>query len=383
MVINFATIDWHNKLVAAGIDSNHLTKEAGPCPLCYADDGRRTRHFRFDNKGGLGTWFCQSCGAGNGFTLIERFTGQSRVEILKFLSSGSSLLNSDVPIKRFSFEATDFSPEQVEINLAKLIEVANGTVDLELNDPVSKYLMNRVPGCDLQKLSPNIRFHPNLPLYEPNKNPSKGKKKFRRTLHPGMVARVIDSSSKPISLHRTYLTPIGTKASVEEPKKQMKGVRKLDGAAIRVVEVPESRTLGIAEGIETAFAVATAYKYRINMWSLLNCVNLELADIPVGLFDKIIIFADHDRINEKTGFRPGEHHATLLKQRLELLGYEVVLKLPEKEGTDFADLWKEIYERVKFEREMLPKKELVNAPTSILRRATQYHHSVAGIHSPA
>jgi len=113
-----------------------------------------------------------------------------------------------------------------------------------------------------------------------------------------MIGRAVDSNEQPITLHRTYLTPQGTKAPVEEVKKQMKGIRKLDGAAIRVVEVPESRTLGLTEGIETGLAVATGYRYRINVWSMLNCVNLSLADIPKGRFDKIIIFADHDKIDK-------------------------------------------------------------------------------------
>ncbi|MDN2876106.1 toprim domain-containing protein, partial [Campylobacter jejuni] len=84
--------------------------------------------------------------------------------------------------------------------------------------------------------------------------------------------------------------------------------------AIRLVDVPESRTLGLTEGIETGLAVATGYRYRINVWSLLNCGNLALADIPKGRFDKVIIFADHDHLDVKKEYRPGEHFALLLKE---------------------------------------------------------------------
>ena len=157
-----------------------------------------------------------------------------------------------------------------------------------------------------------------------------------------MVARAVDSTERPITLHRTYLTSKGDKAPLEDPKKQMKGIRKLDGAAIRLLEVPQSRTLGLTEGIETGLAVATGYKYRISVWSLLNCGNLALADIPPGRFDKIIIFADHDRMDLKKEYRPGSHFAALLKARLEGMGYQVEIKLPQKEGADFADVWFEI-----------------------------------------
>jgi putative DNA primase/helicase len=339
MGIDFSKVDWVKKLVAAGIDRNCLTlNKAGPCPLCF-DGERGGKRFRFDNKGGLGTWFCQQCGAGNGYTLIERFTGMSKVEILKSLDDGNCGISSETPIKRFTFEDTDFSPEQVKKNRSKLVEVSSGTLSLAGDDPVSLYLGNRVPGCDLSRVSQDIRFHPGLKFYEEGK----GGRFINRGTFPTMVARVVDAAGKPITLHRTYLTLKGEKAPLEDPKKQMKGIRKLDGAAIRITDVPESRTLGLTEGIETGLAVATGYRYRINVWSLLNCGNLALADIPEGRFDKIVIFADHDYIDTKKQYRPGEHFAQLLRERLEKKGYEVEIRIPPKEGTDFADVWLAIH----------------------------------------
>jgi len=340
MGIDFSKVDWVKKLVAAGIDRNCLTlNKAGPCPLCF--DGKRGgKRFRFDNKGGLGTWFCQQCGAGNGYTLIERFTGMSKVEILKSLDDGNCGISSETPIKRFTFEDTDFSPEQVKKNRSKLVEVSSGTLSLAGNDPVSLYLGKRVPGCDLSRVTHDIRFHPRLKFYEEGE----GGRFINRGTFPTMVARVVDAAGKPITLHRTYLTLKGEKAPLEDPKKQMKGIRKLDGAAIRITDVPESRTLGLTEGIETGLAVATGYRYRINVWSLLNCGNLALADIPEGRFDKIVIFADHDYIDTKKQYRPGEHYAQLLRERLEKKGYEVEIRIPPKEGTDFADVWLAIHD---------------------------------------
>lgn len=358
MGINFAKVDWEKKLVAAGIDRNCLRlNKAGPCPLCY--DGKHGgKRFRFDNKGGLGTWYCQQCGAGNGYTLIERYTGMSKVEILKFLDDGNWGLSSDTPIKRFTFEDTDFSPEQVKKNSCKLIEVSTGSVALSGNDPVSVYLRKRVPGCDLSKISQDIRFHPGLKFFEEGE----GGRFINRGTFPTMVGRAVDAAGRPITLHRTYLTLQGDKAPLEDPKKQMKGIRKLDGAAIRLVDVPESRTLGLTEGIETGLAVATGYRYNINVWSLLNCGNLALADIPAGRFDKIIIFADHDRIDAKKGYRPGEHFALRLKERLEQMGYEVEIKIPPVEGTDFADVWLSIQNQEQPSAPHAPKQPTATRP---------------------
>jgi putative DNA primase/helicase len=329
MGIDFSKVVWHQKLVSAGIDENCLSGKGKPCPLCGGKD-----RFRFDNKGNLGTWWCQHCEAGNGYTLLKAFTGWNSAEVLKFLDDGT-VGSTDAPVRAFTFEDQDFSPEKVAKNRERLQRAWAKARPLNGNDPASRYLQKRVPGCDVSKLSRSLRFHPGMTYWD-----RKDDGKFASLgSFPTLLAQAIDAKLSPITGHRTYLTAAGNKAPFEMVKKQMAGVRKLDGAAIRVVNAPASRVLGVTEGIENAVAVGTAYRYDINVWSLLNCGNLELVDIPAGRFDKIIIFADHDAVDPKKGHRPGEHHAKLLKSRLEAAGYEVELKIPPVEGTDFADLW--------------------------------------------
>ena len=50
----------------------------GPCPICGGKD-----RFRCDDKQGKGTWFCNQCGAGDGFELIVKSRGIDRSEVLK------------------------------------------------------------------------------------------------------------------------------------------------------------------------------------------------------------------------------------------------------------------------------------------------------------
>ncbi|KGA42346.1 helicase [Pectobacterium odoriferum] len=47
----------------------------GPCPHCGGTD-----RFRFDNKNGRGTWFCNNCGTGDGLDLIKKVMGWDTVE---------------------------------------------------------------------------------------------------------------------------------------------------------------------------------------------------------------------------------------------------------------------------------------------------------------
>lgn len=59
--------NWQHILGSIGIAPASLKNQHQPCPLCGGKD-----RFRFDNKGGNGTYFCNQCGAGNGFTFVQK-----------------------------------------------------------------------------------------------------------------------------------------------------------------------------------------------------------------------------------------------------------------------------------------------------------------------
>ena len=56
---------WPRILPALGVKVIKNRHQA--CPVCGGSD-----RFRFDDKEGRGTWFCNQCGAGDGLKLIER-----------------------------------------------------------------------------------------------------------------------------------------------------------------------------------------------------------------------------------------------------------------------------------------------------------------------
>jgi len=72
----------------------------------------------------------------------------------------------------------------------------------------------------------------------------------------------------------------------------------LSGDAIRLNQV-HSKKLAVCEGIETGLAIIAASQNKIAVWVFLNAGNLAKADIPQGMFDEVIIYADRDPIDQK------------------------------------------------------------------------------------
>ncbi|MDV7403125.1 toprim domain-containing protein, partial [Arthrospira platensis SPKY1] len=87
------------------------------------------------------------------------------------------------------------------------------------------------------------------------------------------------------------------------------------------------RTLGIAEGIETAFAAAELFE--VPVWSCISANGIESFEPPEGV-KQVILFADHD-----ANFA-GQAAAYRAAHRLSLKGYEVEVVVPPKVG-DWLD----------------------------------------------
>src|SRR3954470_15707003 len=61
---------WREILPQLGVDTKFLSNKHGPCPLC----GGRDR-YRFDDRDGTGSYYCNQCGAGVGIILIRKLRG--------------------------------------------------------------------------------------------------------------------------------------------------------------------------------------------------------------------------------------------------------------------------------------------------------------------
>ncbi|WP_417729459.1 toprim domain-containing protein [Roseovarius sp.] len=290
---------WRGILLALGIPEACLKNRHGPCPMC----GGRDR-FRWDNKDGAGTYYCNRCGAGDGMKLAMQFTGKPFREAAKLIDQ--LVGNAKVDMPRPAMTADDLQ--------ALLRSTYRATTSAQPGDLVHTYLATR--GVDELIYPEALRFAPKM---------SDGAGGVR----PSMVAIVSGQDGKAVTMHRTFLKPDGSgKAEMEAPRKLMPG-KLPDGACVRLCEYVPGGPLGIAEGIETALSASALYE--IPVWAALNSSVLKRWRPPAGSHE-IAVFGDND-----PDFG-GQAAAFALAQRLRIQRYDVTVHLPEQEGEDWNDV---------------------------------------------
>lgn len=107
---------WDATLNSLGIEVPE-NKKHGACPICGGKD-----RFRFDDKEGRGTFYCNQCGAGNGFDLMSRALNLSVIDTKNLLSDQLGLSNGQHINKQALVQAriqTDERAKQ-QVKLEKL-----------------------------------------------------------------------------------------------------------------------------------------------------------------------------------------------------------------------------------------------------------------------
>ena len=291
---------WKSLLPAIGIASHFLSGKHGPCPMC---DG--TDRWRFDNKGGTGSWICSHCGAGTGIELVMRIKRLAFVEAVREVEQ--HIGESKVVLPR----ATTGDDEKRRVEMAALWRAAS---PLDGHDTASRYLAER--GITLAAWPISLRCIDNLAHYSEAKE---------RTLHPALLAKFAAADGKSSMLHRTYLHPLGGKAMVDRNKMFAPG-RVPPGGAVRLF--PAGETLGIAEGIETALSAAQLF--GVPVWAA--CTSGAMVKWqPPKTVKCVMIFADHDRNSV------GQSAAYGLAYRLHSEKFHVDVRVPEYPGDDWND----------------------------------------------
>jgi putative DNA primase/helicase len=253
---------WRPILESFGATPRMLSGQHGPCPECGGDD-----RFRFDDKEGRGTWFCNTCDpqAGDGMDLVRKLTGMSFHEAANAVDE--FLGNHDVP------EQAPAPQKDPAVRL-KLIGRQSGPVVADI-DPVRSYLRSRA----LRPCS-ETRVIQECDYYDAGKHVGK---------FPAMVHLVHDVNGKPATWHIVHLTRDGKKAPVQNVKKILPPSRPWKGGSVRFGKAAE--VMGVAEGVETAMAASELY--GIPVWAALNANNLA-EWVPPPVAQTVYVFGDND-----------------------------------------------------------------------------------------
>ncbi len=305
---------WDSISLACGMDKKYLRKKHGPCPCCGGVD-----RFRFDDKNGDGTFYCNQCGSGDGFKFIQLYRRCTAGESLRLVAN---ILNGGASIKVQAQDAKSSQPQldknHIEKNRQTLQRIWDGSLRI-VRDAAFRYLTN-IRKLELTEIPLSLRISLAMDYFADGQSLGR---------FPTMLARVENLAGELVSIHRTYLTVEGNKAPVPSSKKLMTPVYPgaTTGAAIRLY--PASETLVLSEGIETALCGALVL--NLPAWACVSAHGLEKVRLP-DMVRKAIILVDNDESNA------GQQAAEKLKHRLIKEGRQVKQLLPPKIGTDWLDI---------------------------------------------
>lgn len=289
---------WKGILEALGVDSKYLRNVHGPCPICKGGKDR----WRWDDKLN-GNFFCSQCGAGDGFTLLQKLNGwdfaRTAAEVDKIVGTVQQVVQR---------------AERTEAQkLAAIKALLHESTPLD-STPALRYLERRCGALDPSNFVSDLRAHPNA-------SHSREWGSF-----PALLAVLRYPDGTGASVHRTYLTPDGRKANVDPVRKIMSG-RPLVGSAVRLG--PILPHIGIAEGLETALCASKAF--GLPVWAAISAGGM-VAWVPPPGIQAVTIFGDND-----ASFT-GQAAAFTLARRLVKDGLAVDVQIPSTIGTDWADV---------------------------------------------
>ncbi len=127
-IATYATGNWPFILTALAIEVPRQPNKHSACPACGGKD-----RFRFDDKEGRGTFICNKCGAGDGFSLVASVFNESISSAAKQVASVLGLSESQMTneyspvIKQFRnqyAQVQDRQEKQLKAKRCKAIEQA-------------------------------------------------------------------------------------------------------------------------------------------------------------------------------------------------------------------------------------------------------------------
>jgi putative DNA primase/helicase len=295
---------WFAVLSKLGVDRSYLCNKHGPCPVCGGTD-----RFRWDDKNGDGTFYCNQCGPGSGIDLVMRIRGLPFREAALLIEGVIVDHPSLFPGGTFPLSRSVRSEASIRDGLNALWRSGE---PVRIGDPADLWLRHR--GISVPVYPTSLRTA--LRVY--HRAPP-------ATFHPVMLARVTDPTGRPCNLHKTYLSATGAKASVEPVRMFCRG-KMPPGSAVRLA--PVGPVLGVAEGIETALAAQLLFGFPV--WACLSASQLMTFEPAIGT-QRLVVCGDNDA--DGTGQRAAYTLASRLATRLPL-----EVRIPDETDTDWNDV---------------------------------------------
>ncbi|AUR94125.1 coil containing protein [Vibrio phage 1.191.O._10N.286.52.B4] len=251
-------------------------KKHGACPVCGGKD-----RFRFDDKNGLGTWYCSQCPeqSGGGLKLLSMYLGKTTMATAKELV-GDDLHRSIAPKRIHTVnhdEVRAANIEQAKKGAKLMVDAATMAIHSYMDNKglSGEWLVNGEPMMSREGIT-----------------------------QPGelLLVPVYKASGSGITelVNVQKITKDGKKRPLFGG--DMQGVHHvIDGA---------TKNIAIAEGFATGVTINQATKWKtyvsFNTGNLAAAVKQAKDDHP---YSSVIIFGDHDKLDENHNRRPGEYYA--------------------------------------------------------------------------
>lgn len=303
-------VDWPSVLEQLGIPENVLRDEHGPCPACGGKD-----RFRFDNRRGRGDFYCNRCGSGDGFKLLQLTFGftfsmarQKVLAVVGRLDRGGEpvrLVRAADPAHMAEKRPSPKPPERI-------YRLRRGRCAIENCSDAIDYLESR--GLWPLPVGCSLKAHPTVEYWHDRRSIGR---------YPALIADVVDIEGELVTSHVTYLQA-GRKLTGYEPRKILTGMTGRVGCAARLM--PATEVLGIAEGLETALSAAVVH--GIPVWAALNSSLLSRFEPPPGV-TTLHVYGDRDEAGLLAALRVSER----LQGRIRVESH--IPKAPAKDWNDF------------------------------------------------
>ncbi len=250
-----------------------------PCPICGGHD-----RFRCDNKNGDGTWICNNCGAGNGYTLVKKYTGAETYDIYSMIANALGIDGTQAVSDE---QKQKWKQQQIEVERKEKEQKKQAR--LQASEKAQK-MWEQATEAD-----PN---HPYL---------------LKKQIAPIGIKQLNDNLLIPMFYHnwQTGATTLVNLQRIDKDgnKKFIKGGLVKGCYTLLNAEKPENIIILIAEGYATAISILESLDFNFRVVVAYNANNLlPVAQTISHIFRqfRIIICADNDKATEeKTGVNVG------------------------------------------------------------------------------